>query len=55
MKNKESGFNLSDSVEKIRKSKRRKEEMEMFRLSAKDEAFYQAFFDTMKKMVDIRK
>lgn len=33
-------------------AKQRKQELELYKLSAKDEAFYQAFFDTMKRMVD---
>ena len=32
-------------------SKQRKNELELYRLYAKDDAFYQAFFDTMKRMV----
>lgn len=31
--------------------KQRKNELDLYRLYAKDEAFYQAFFDTMKRMV----
>ncbi|MFD0990469.1 type I restriction endonuclease subunit R [Mariniflexile jejuense] len=31
-------------------SKQRKNELELYRLYAKDDAFYQAFFDTMKRM-----
>ncbi|MBA6152400.1 type I restriction endonuclease subunit R [Gelidibacter maritimus] len=31
-------------------SKQRKQELDLYRLYAKDEAFYQAFFDTMKRM-----
>jgi type I restriction enzyme R subunit len=30
----------------------RKKELELYKLYAKDESFYQAFFDTMKRMVD---
>jgi type I restriction enzyme, R subunit len=33
-------------------AQQRKQELELYRLSAKDESFYQAFFDTMKRMVD---
>ncbi len=33
-------------------NKQRKQEMELYRLSSKDDSFYQAFFDTMKHMVD---
>lgn len=32
-------------------SKQRKNELDLYRLYAKDETFYQAFFDTMKRMV----
>jgi type I restriction enzyme R subunit len=35
-------------------SKQRKNELELYRLYAKDEAFYQAFFDTMKRMAGVR-
>ena len=31
-------------------SKQRKQELDLYRLYAKDDAFYQAFFDTMKRM-----
>ena len=31
--------------------KQRKQELELYKLYAKDESFYQAFFDTMKRMV----
>ena len=34
-------------------SKQRKNELDLYRLYAKDEAFYQAFFDTMKRMVNV--
>jgi type I restriction enzyme R subunit len=34
-------------------SKQRKNELELYRRFAKDEAFYQAFFDTMKRMVGV--
>jgi type I restriction enzyme R subunit len=34
-------------------SKQRKTELDLYRLYAKDEAFYQAFFDTMKRMTNI--
>ena len=30
----------------------RKNELDLYRLYAKDEGFYQAFFDTMKRMVN---
>ncbi|UJP64806.1 type I restriction endonuclease subunit R [Mongoliitalea daihaiensis] len=33
----------------------RKRELELYKLYAKDESFYQAFFDTMKRMVELRK
>ncbi|MDY0201537.1 MAG: DEAD/DEAH box helicase family protein [Tenuifilaceae bacterium] len=33
-------------------SKQRKQELELYRLYAKDQTFYQAFFDTMKRMAD---
>ena len=33
----------------------RKQELELYKLYAKDEAFYRAFFDTMKRMVSIGK
>lgn len=36
-------------------SKQRKVELDLYRLYAKDDSFYQAFFDTMKRMVNIRK
>lgn len=36
-------------------SKQRKVELDLYRLYAKDDAFYQAFFDTMKRMVNIGK
>lgn len=34
-------------------SKQRKNELDLYKLYAKDEAFYQAFFDTMKRMAGI--
>ena len=34
-------------------SNQRKQELDLYRLYAKDEAFYQAFFDTMKRMSNI--
>ncbi|RAR46448.1 type I restriction endonuclease subunit R [Flavobacterium lacus] len=34
-------------------SKQRKNELDLYRLYAKDDAFYQAFFDTMKRMVGV--
>lgn len=34
-------------------SKQRKNELDLYKLYAKDEAFYQAFFDTMKRMVSV--
>ena len=34
-------------------SKQRKNELDLYRLYAKDDAFYQAFFDTMKRMVNV--
>ncbi|MGB0931985.1 MAG: type I restriction endonuclease subunit R, partial [Chitinophagales bacterium] len=33
-------------------SAQRRKELELYKLYAKDESFYQAFFDTMKRMVD---
>ena len=36
-------------------SKQRKQELDLYRLYAKDEAFYQAFFDTMKRMANTGK
>ncbi len=33
--------------------KQRKNELDLYRLYAKDEGFYQAFFDTMKRMVNV--
>ncbi len=33
-------------------SQQRKRELELYKLYAKDESFYQAFFDTMKRMID---
>lgn len=36
-------------------SKQRKNELDLYRLYAKDDAFYQAFFDTMKRMVNVGK
>jgi type I restriction enzyme R subunit len=35
-------------------SKQRKNELDLYRLYAQDDAFYQAFFDTMKRMAGIR-
>jgi type I restriction enzyme R subunit len=32
--------------------KQRKKELELYKLYAKDESFYQALFDTMKRIVD---
>jgi type I restriction enzyme R subunit len=34
-------------------SNQRKQELDLYRLYAKDDAFYQAFFDTMKRMSNI--
>ncbi|HTN68957.1 MAG TPA: type I restriction endonuclease subunit R [Dysgonamonadaceae bacterium] len=34
-------------------SKQRKQELDLYRLYAKDESFYQAFFDTMKRMANV--
>lgn len=34
-------------------SKQRKQELDLYRLYAKDDAFYQAFFDTMKRMANV--
>lgn len=34
-------------------SKQRKQELDLYRLYAKDDAFYQAFFDTMKRMTQM--
>ena len=36
-------------------AKQRKTELELYRLYAKDESFYQAFYDTMKRMVETRR
>ncbi|TXD83116.1 type I restriction endonuclease subunit R [Subsaximicrobium wynnwilliamsii] len=36
-------------------SKQRKQELDLYRLYAKDESFYQAFFDTMKRMASVGK
>jgi len=36
-------------------SKQRKKELDLYRLYVKDDAFYQAFYDTMKRMVGIGK
>ena len=36
-------------------SRQRRNELDLYKLYAKDEAFYQAFFDTMKRMVNIGK
>jgi type I restriction enzyme R subunit len=36
-------------------SKQRKQELDLYRLYAKDDAFYQAFFDTMKRMAQVNK
>jgi type I restriction enzyme R subunit len=33
-------------------NQQRKQELELYKLTAKDESFYQAFFDTMKRMID---
>ncbi len=33
-------------------SKQRKKELDLYKLYAKDESFYQAFFDSMKRMID---
>ncbi|TXE06412.1 type I restriction endonuclease subunit R [Algoriphagus aquimarinus] len=33
-------------------NKQRRQELELYKLTAKDESFYQAFFDTMKRMID---
>ncbi len=33
-------------------SQQRKKELDLYRLYAKDDSFYQAFFDTMKRMID---
>ena len=34
-------------------SKQRKQELDLYRLYAKDDSFYQAFFDTMKRMAQV--
>ena len=34
-------------------SKQRKQELDLYRLYAKDQTFYQAFFDTMKRMASV--
>lgn len=36
-------------------TKQRKQEMDLYRLYSKDSVFYQAFVDTMKRMVDVRR
>ncbi len=36
-------------------SKQRKQELDLYRLYAKDETFYQAFFDTMKRMASVER
>jgi type I restriction enzyme R subunit len=36
-------------------SKQRKQELDLYRLYAKDPTFYQAFFDTMKRMVNMNR
>jgi type I restriction enzyme R subunit len=33
-------------------NQQRRQELELYKLTAKDESFYQAFFDTMKRMID---
>ena len=33
-------------------NQQRRQELELYKLTAKDESFYQAFFNTMKRMVD---
>jgi type I restriction enzyme R subunit len=33
-------------------SQQRKKELDLYKLYAKDDSFYQAFFDTMKRMID---
>jgi type I restriction enzyme R subunit len=33
-------------------NKQRKQELELYKLTAKDDSFYRAFFDTMKRMID---
>jgi len=35
-------------------SQQRKNELDLYRLYAKDDAFHQAFFDTMKRMINVR-
>ena len=34
-------------------NQQRRQELELYKLTAKDESFYQAFFDTMKRMIDM--
>ena len=36
-------------------SKQRKQELDLYRLYAKDPSFYQAFFDTMKRMANVER
>ena len=36
-------------------SKQRKQELDLYRLYAKDQTFYQAFFDTMKRMANVER
>jgi len=33
-------------------SQQRKNELDLYRLYAKDDSFHQAFFDTMKRLID---
>ncbi|MEZ4884524.1 MAG: DEAD/DEAH box helicase family protein [Chitinophagales bacterium] len=41
-----------DKILKDVLTQQRRQELELYRLTSKDESFYQAFYDTMKKMVD---
>jgi type I restriction enzyme R subunit len=34
-------------------NQQRKKELELYKLYAKDESFYRAFLDTMKRMMDV--
>ncbi len=35
-------------------AKQRKQELELYKLHAKDDSFQQAFFDTMKRLIETR-
>jgi len=42
---------LTKMIEEVL-AKQRKQELELYKLHAKDESFKRAFFDTMKRLVD---